>query len=138
MVCGPGPLASLNLCRSTGFGEDDGDDKSVESESLSENEDQDHSDEDIFLGVCAHTSVTNDTDGETSSEGRESAAKAGGQMLVTSVDTVLVVSLHSVVWGRDDYKIIFKLVTPILCFLLFSFSHVSPIQPHLLSRQKIH
>jgi len=63
------PLASLTICRSRNVGEDDGDDESVESESLSENEDQDHSDKDIFLSVCAHTCVTDDADGETGSQG---------------------------------------------------------------------
>ena len=106
MVCGPGPLASLDLYRSRGVGEDDSDDESVESESLSENEDQDDSDKDIFLGVCAHTCVTNDTDGETSSQGRESTAEAGGQVLVALEDTVFVVRWLSVVISALDYKII--------------------------------
>jgi hypothetical protein len=131
-------LASLTICRSRNVGEDDGDDESVESESLSENEDQDHSDKDIFLSVCAHTCVTDDADGETGSQGWESAAEARGQVLVASVDRVRVVGWLSVIRGWGDYKIIFKLVTPILLFSHLSFLLVSPIQPRLLSWQKTH
>lgn len=48
--------------------EDDGNDHAVETESLTEDENKDHSDEDcLLLGVCAHTSVTDDTNSESSS-----------------------------------------------------------------------
>ena len=62
---------------------DDGNDQTVETNSLSENEDKDHADEDaVSLGVGSDTSVTGDTDSKTSSEGRETASKAGTEVLV--------------------------------------------------------
>ena len=48
--------------------EDDGDDHAIETEGLSENENEDHADEDSFLlSVCAHTCITNNSDSESSS-----------------------------------------------------------------------
>lgn len=76
--------SSVNRC----VGEDNGDNESIETESLTENEDQDDSNEDILLGGSSDTSVTSHTDSETGSEGRETAAKARGEVLVTSVGIV--------------------------------------------------
>jgi len=50
------------------LGEDDGNDEAIQTEGLTEDENKDHADEDGFLlSVCAHTSVTNNTNSETSS-----------------------------------------------------------------------
>lgn len=77
-------VALCSLC----VGEDDGDDKSVQTEGLTENEDQDDSDEDIFLSGSSHTSVTGDTDCEAGSQGGKAAAQAGGEVLVAGVSVV--------------------------------------------------
>lgn len=75
-------LLSFDLCSS--LGEDDGDDHAVETEGLTEDEDQNHADEDrLLLSVGSNTGVTDDTNGETSSEGGETASEAGGEVLVT-------------------------------------------------------
>lgn len=48
--------------------EDDSNNESVKTEGFTEDEDQNHADEDSFLlSVCAHTSVTDNTNSETSS-----------------------------------------------------------------------
>jgi hypothetical protein len=47
---------------------DDGDDEAIKSERLTEDEDQNHADEDsLLLSVRADTSVTDNTNSETSS-----------------------------------------------------------------------
>jgi len=56
-------------------GQNDRDNQTVQTESLSENENEDHTDVDVLLGVGTDTGITSDTDGETGSEGRETAAK---------------------------------------------------------------
>jgi hypothetical protein len=77
------------LC-SLRVGEDDGDDKSVQTQGLTEDEDKDDSDEDIFLGGSAHTSVTGDTDSEACSQRGEAAAQARSEVLISSVVGVVV------------------------------------------------
>jgi len=69
--------------------EDDGDDEAVEAKSFGENEDEDHSDVDVFLGVGADTSITDNSNAETSSECGESTAKTTSQVFVCSVGVVL-------------------------------------------------
>lgn len=69
--------------------EDDGDDEAVEAKSFGENEDEDHSDVNVFLGVGADTSITDNTNAETGSEGGESTAETTGQVLVALVGTVV-------------------------------------------------
>lgn len=50
------------------LGENDGDNEAIETEGLTENENEDHADENGFLlSVCTNTSVTNDTNCESSS-----------------------------------------------------------------------
>ena len=61
-------MSDVQTC-SLSVGEDDGDDKTIESEGLSENEDKDNSDEDIFLGVSTDTCVTCYSNSKTSCEG---------------------------------------------------------------------
>ena len=46
--------------------QDDGDDQSVKSERLAENENQDDTHEDILLGGCAHTCIAGDADRQAS------------------------------------------------------------------------
>ena len=63
---------------------DDGDDESVKTNSLSENEDEDHTNEDsISLGIGSDTSITSDTNGQSSSEGAKSASKSSSEILVS-------------------------------------------------------
>jgi len=68
--------------------ENDSDDEAVQTQSLTENEDQDNSHEDIFLCSRSHTGVTGHTDSEASSQRGEAAAQAGGEVLVASVGAV--------------------------------------------------
>lgn len=81
-------LLNSGACFRSCVGEDDSNDQSVETERLTEDENEDDSHEDIFLGSCAHTSVTGHTNGQTSSQGRKADAQAGGEVLVASVDAV--------------------------------------------------
>jgi hypothetical protein len=67
----------------------DGDDEAVEAEGFGENEDEDHSDVDVFLGVGADTGITDNSDGESSSEGGETTAHASSKMLVSFERSVL-------------------------------------------------
>lgn len=90
------------MIRSLVGGEHNGDDETVETESFTENEDQDHTDVDVLLGVGTHTSVTDDADGETSGKGGETTAETGSEVLVASVHRVLVVTVLVVIVGRDD------------------------------------
>lgn len=62
-------LLNSSACFRSCVGEDDSNDQSVETERLTEDENEDDSHEDIFLGSCAHTSVAGHTDGQTSSKG---------------------------------------------------------------------
>ena len=51
--------------------------------------DKDHSHENLFLlGVSSHTSISDNTNGETSSEGRETATESRGQVLISISITV--------------------------------------------------
>jgi hypothetical protein len=55
-------------CGARSLGEDDGHDHAIETQSLTEDENQDHADEDcLLLSIGADTSVTHDSDSETSS-----------------------------------------------------------------------
>ena len=76
--------------------EDDGDDHAIETEGLTEDENKDHADEDfLLLSVCADTSVTNNTNSETSCEGRKTASQTGGQVLVA-----ISISVSRLIWGH--------------------------------------
>ena len=72
--------------------DNDGDDKAKETQSFCENEDQNHSDDHVFLGVCTDCGITNDTDGEARGEGGETTAESSSELLVALVATVVVVS----------------------------------------------
>ena len=61
----------------------DGNNESVKTESFSEDQDKDHTNEDVFLGVGADTSVTDNTNGEASSQGGETDAQAGSEEFVS-------------------------------------------------------
>lgn len=55
------------LVDSSAWGEDDGDNHSVETEGLSEDEDKNHTNEDLFLlSISSYTGVTYNTNCETS------------------------------------------------------------------------
>lgn len=91
-------MRTNTICsRDGGVGEDDSHNQSVKTESLAENEDEDHTDEDIFLGSCANTGITCNTNGQTGSKGRKTAAQAGGEVLVASVG--------SVSWSRFEWNL---------------------------------
>ena len=72
------------------LGKDDGNDKAVETKGFSEDQDKDHTNEDVFLGVGTHTSITDDTDGETGSQGGQTDTEAGSQELVALVGSEAV------------------------------------------------
>ena len=74
------PCGACSRCR-----EDDGNDHAIETEGLTEDENKNHADEDLLLlSVSSNTSVTNDTNSETSSKGGETASETGGEVLVSS------------------------------------------------------
>ena len=80
---------------------DDGDDQPVKSNSLSEDHDENHTNEDgLGLGVGSDTCVTGDSDGEAGCERGESARKAGAEELVAI--TLEEVALLGLDVGVDD------------------------------------
>lgn len=71
-------------CGARSLRQDDGDDHAIETEGLSEDENEDHADEDLLLlGVGSNTSITDDTNSETSSERGETASQTGGEVLIS-------------------------------------------------------
>ena len=49
------------------LGEDNGDNESIQTESLSEDQDKDHTNEDLaLLGICSDSCVSDDTNSKTS------------------------------------------------------------------------
>uniref|UniRef100_A0A182MGJ0 Uncharacterized protein n=1 Tax=Anopheles culicifacies TaxID=139723 RepID=A0A182MGJ0_9DIPT len=59
----------------------DGDDKTVQTQHFSENEDQNHTDEQSrLLGSTTHTSITDNTDGETGGQSRETDSQTSAEM----------------------------------------------------------
>ncbi len=71
-------------CGACSLREDNGDDHAIETEGLTEDENKNHADEDLLLlSVGSNTSVTDDTNSETSSEGGETASQTGGEVLVS-------------------------------------------------------
>lgn len=83
---------------------DDGNDESVQSNSLSENEDEDHTNEDgVSLGIGSYTGITGNTNSESSSEGAESASKSSSEIFVAILlRKGLVLDLGSSDNGNDD------------------------------------
>jgi len=65
--------------------DEDGNNESVKTNSLGENEDKDHSDEDtITLSEGSDTSVTSNTNSKSGGKGGESATETSSEDLVTS------------------------------------------------------
>jgi len=64
--------------------EDNGNDHAIETEGLTEDENKDHADEDsLLLSVGSNTSVTDNTNSETSCEGGETASETRGEVLIS-------------------------------------------------------
>eukprot|EP01083_Nonionella_stella_P206643 751444_1 len=73
--------------------------QTVKSQSLGENEDQNHTNEELLLlANRSHTSISNNSNGHTGSESRKTAAKSSSQMCESGVKTVLTESIL----GSDD------------------------------------
>lgn len=83
--------------------ENNGNNQTIKSEGFSENENQNHSDEDLLLlSVSSNSCITNDSNGETGSlyvlynrnfnsyKWWKTAAKSGSEMLVTKVISVAI------------------------------------------------
>ena len=68
--------------------EHDGDDESIEGESLSEDHHKNEGDQDISLGVSTNTGVTDHTDAETGSKGGETTTKTSSELFVCYVIVV--------------------------------------------------
>mmetsp|Transcript_39514 Transcript_39514/g.63367 ORF Transcript_39514/g.63367 Transcript_39514/m.63367 type:complete len:236 (-) Transcript_39514:322-1029(-) len=90
----------LSSARGTAGGKDDADDEAVQGQRLGENEDEDHSGEQLgLLGVGANASVPHDADGHPGGEAREAARQARGEVRVPLEQGVP----HRVNVGGDDY-----------------------------------
>merc|ERR1711966_183964 len=82
--------ASLRRAGGVLAGHDEGNDKTVQTQSLGENEDEDHSDEKPrLLSGGAHTSVTNDANSHTGGEAGEAAGETTSKMSEAVVEGVL-------------------------------------------------
>ena len=66
---------------SSTLGKNDCDNKTVKSKSFGENEDKNDTDEDVSVGIAADTGVTNEANGETSSQRRQTDTETRGQLL---------------------------------------------------------
>jgi hypothetical protein len=67
--------------RALGGRQDNGDDQTVQTKSLGENEDKDHGDVKLgLLTVRTDTGVTDDANGKAGTEGGQTAAKTGGKV----------------------------------------------------------
>merc|ERR1712107_659670 len=85
------------MCLSLGL-DDQSNDQTVETESLRENEDQNHTDEKLgLLSSGTNTSVTNNTNSNTSGKTRETDTKTSTQVSETS-ETSVTVGIN----GRTD------------------------------------
>lgn len=90
-------VKQLNVKSNLLDGKNEANDETVESQSLSENEDQNHTDEETgLLSVGANTSVTNDTDGHTGSETGETDRETSTEVGETLERSVL---------GSIDWKV---------------------------------
>lgn len=93
---------SCRSCTSAGrVGQNDGNDQSVETKRLTEDENQNDTDEDILLGGSAHTCITSNTDSKSCRERRKTAAQARGEVLVPSIGAVAPVVGQDFSLGRD-------------------------------------
>ena len=86
------PTAALGLSRCFTFrsrrGQNNSDNESVKGKSLGENHHEDKGDQDISLSVSTDTGVTNNTNAETSSKGRQTTAKTSTKLLVAIIIAV--------------------------------------------------
>ena len=70
--------------------QDKGNNESVQSKSLGENEDKNHSNEKLFLLTdCPDTSISDNSNGHSGGKTGQTAAQTGGQMRESGVETVL-------------------------------------------------
>lgn len=75
------------------LGQNQSNDKAVQTQSLSENEDQNHADEELgLLAVGANTSITNNANGEASSKGTQTTRQTSGKVSIAVVSGVLVLA----------------------------------------------
>lgn len=103
------------------LGEDNGDDHAIEAERLTEDENKDHADEDfLLLSVGADTSITDDTNSETSCERGETASQTGGQVPVTtSISVVNISGEHYIIISQLDTSAAFLFNKPKALLLHF-------------------
>ena len=81
--------ASLRRAGGVLAGHDEGNDETVQTQSLGENEDEDHSDEKPrLLSGGAHTSVTNNANSHTGGEAGETAGETTSKMSEAVVEGV--------------------------------------------------
>merc|ERR1711879_42829 len=92
-------IDSANL-RSAGA-DDQGNNETVQTKSLSENEDEDHSDEEgRLLGGSAHSSISHNSDGHAGGKSAETHAESSTKMgEALEVRVVLVIDV-----GSDDHR----------------------------------
>ena len=85
---------------------DNGHNQTVQGQSLSENQHQNHTDEDLLLlTTSANTGISSNTNGKTSSQARQTAAKTGSQMTIAGVARVVgTSSVHGVDYGLDETR----------------------------------
>lgn len=95
---------SLSTDRSS-RGKHNSDNEAVKSESFSEDHHKDKGDQDISLGVSTDTGITDDTNAETSGEGRETAAKSRSKGLVS-----LEVAIGPLVWCLEGLRGVWDLL----------------------------
>ena len=97
VVCIP-LVSSLSSLR-----KNDSNDEAVKTESLSEDQDKDHTNEDVFLSIGTDTSITDNTNSEASSQGGEADAQAGGQKFVStlSLESITGVSSCAIAAGTN-------------------------------------
>ena len=79
--------------------DNDGNDKAKESKSLSENKDEDHTYNHVFLGVCTDGSIADNSDGEARGKGGETTAKSGSKLLVSSECSVVLDAVCQFLWA---------------------------------------
>lgn len=113
------PTSSLRqeliLCSARSLWENNGDDHAIETEGLTEDENEDHADEDLLLlSVGSDTSVTDNTNSETSSEGGETASQTGGEVLVSiAIFVAGIARLNYYKWGVNGSFRILNIVRPL-------------------------
>ena len=70
--------------------EDKSNNESIKAQSFGKNQNEDHSNKNsVLLSIGSHTSITNKTNGQTSSQGRQTTAQTSCQMGI-SLEEVIV------------------------------------------------